>query len=140
VRRPASDASAKRIRAVRQKKLSGRATVLSLLLLVMALAYAYPVRVYLAQQAEINRLQASQAAQRARIQALQDQLAKWKDPAYVIAQAKERLHYVYPGETAYVVVEGQDQAGTSGGGSSSNSSWFNQLLASITAADSGTGH
>ena len=35
--------------------------------------------------------------------------ARWQDPAYVEAQARERLHYVLPGETRYVVL-GPDEA------------------------------
>jgi hypothetical protein len=36
---------------------------------------------------------------------LQGQVARWNDPAYVIAQARDRLIYVLPGETPYRVVD-----------------------------------
>jgi hypothetical protein len=36
---------------------------------------------------------------------LSDDLARWDDPAYVVAQARERLGYVFPGETPYRVVD-----------------------------------
>ena len=36
--------------------------------------------------------------------------AKWKDPVYVRAQARDRLFYVYPGETAYVVIDDRGPA------------------------------
>ena len=37
--------------------------------------------------------------------ALSDDLARWDDNAFVIAQARERLAYVFPGETPYRVVD-----------------------------------
>jgi cell division protein FtsB len=135
-RRPAIDGAAKRTRAVRARRLSGRATVLGLLLLGLALAYAYPVRVYLAQQAEISNLEAAQAAQRQRIVDLNAQLSKWNDDQYVIAQAKRRLHYIRPGEIAYVIVDGSSGTSTgTGGRSPTGGSWFSELWSNIQAAD-----
>jgi cell division protein FtsB len=135
-RRPADDHAVRRTRAVRARRFSGRATVLGLLLLALALAYAYPVRVYLAQQAEIARVQAAQTAQRQRIAQLNAQLSDWADDQYVIAQAKRRLHYVRPGEVAYVIVDGRtgSPAGT-GGSAAGTGSWFSQLWSNIQAAD-----
>ena len=60
-------------------------------LLALALAYAYPVRVYLDQQAEIEQMEAGQAAQRQRIADLPAQAAKWKDPEYVKTQARRAV-------------------------------------------------
>lgn len=54
------------------------------------------------------------AEQQQRVLDLQVQRKRWDDPAYVRAQARERLHYVLPGETSYVVVDGQPAAGTPG--------------------------
>ena len=33
---------------------------------------------------------------------LEQELADWEDPAFVIAQARSRLHFVFPGEVGYV--------------------------------------
>src|SRR5258708_5783953 len=46
--------------APQPRRFTSRAVVLSLVLLALLLAYAYPVRVYLAQQAEIAALEQSQ--------------------------------------------------------------------------------
>jgi cell division protein FtsB len=75
----------------RPPQLSGRAVALGLLLVALVLAYAYPVRTYLAQQAEIDQLQQAEIEQRKRIQDLNDALARWEDPEYVAAQARARL-------------------------------------------------
>ena len=36
------------------------------------------------------------------------QIAKWNDPAFVAVQARERLHFVLPGQVGYVVLEADD--------------------------------
>jgi cell division protein FtsB len=90
-------------------RLSSRAAIVGLLVLAMLLAYAYPVRVYLNQQAEIAAIEAAQAAQRKHIAELMVERAKWDDDEYVKAQARKRLHFVLPGEKVYVIVD--DPAG-----------------------------
>ncbi|HET8684061.1 MAG TPA: septum formation initiator family protein, partial [Micromonosporaceae bacterium] len=58
--RRAAVTGAVRTGAPQPRRLTGRATVLGLLLVGLLLAYAYPVRVYLSQQAEIAQLEAAQ--------------------------------------------------------------------------------
>src|SRR6185369_1011176 len=102
IRRPAGPA--RRTRAPRApRRISGRATALALLLLGLILAYAYPVRIYLGQQSEIDQLQHEQLAQRQRIQDLTDRVARWSDDDFVRAQAASRLHLVRKGQLLYVV-------------------------------------
>jgi len=38
------------------------------------------------------------------LDALTTQRARWNDPAYIRAQARDRLFYVMPGETSYLVI------------------------------------
>jgi cell division protein FtsB len=102
-------ASATRTAAPRPRRLTGRATVLLVVLAALALGYAYPVRVYLSQQADIARMEAAQDAQSRHIADLEAQVAKWQDDAYVVSQARSRLFMVYPGEIPLVVV--WDEAG-----------------------------
>jgi cell division protein FtsB len=114
--------------------------VLSLVLLGLLLAYAYPVRVYLAQQAEIAALEDSQADQTQRIDQLNIQAAKWNDPEYIKSQARKRLHMVLPGEKQYVVVDpaaGQaDAAGAPGpNGGNGPKPWYGKLWSSVEAAN-----
>ncbi len=72
---------------------------------MLAVAYTWPVKEYLRQHGELARLRAQSAATQARVDALEAQKKRWADPAYVQAQARERLHFVLPGETAYVVLQ-----------------------------------
>jgi len=39
---------------------------------------------------------------------LDAEVARWSDPAYVEAQARDRLYYVYPGDVAYLVLDDDD--------------------------------
>ena len=66
---------------------------------------ALPLRSYLEQRQHIGALRQTVLAQQERVAELEGVRQRWQDPAYVAAQARERLHYVLPGETQYVVLE-----------------------------------
>jgi cell division protein FtsB len=128
----------RRTRAPRPRRLSARAIVLGLVLVALALAYAYPVRVLLSQQAQIASILNAQDEQRARIAALNNELAKWADDEYVRTQARRRLRYVKPGEVAYVIVPAPNggRSGTGGTtGTATGTPWYLQLWSSVQAAD-----
>jgi hypothetical protein len=57
------------------------------------------------QRAEIADLERQQEQARARVEQLRDLKARWQDDAYAKQQIRERLHYVMPGETGYVVID-----------------------------------
>jgi hypothetical protein len=70
---------------------------------VLTLTIAGPVRTYFAQRTEMNQLTASEAALRAQIAELEQKKAKLGDPAYIAAQARERLGFVKPGDIPFQV-------------------------------------
>ena len=88
--------------------LTGRAAMLALVVCMLAISLAYPLREYLAQRGDISEYEARVREQRARVAELEKAQQRWSDPAYVEAQARQRLRYVMPGEIAYVVVEADD--------------------------------
>lgn len=139
-RRPALGGRAQRTRAPRPRRFTGRAAVLALIVAALVLAYAYPVRTYLTQNAEVNRLKAQLSAQQTRIEGLSDRSRKWDDPAYVAQQARERLHMVRPGDTA-IVIGDAPAAGTTDpfapdrGRATGSGSWYAKLWSSTRAAD-----
>lgn len=63
----------------------------------------------MSQRAEISALEQDVAQSRERVSALEAELADWDDPAFVIAQARSRLHFVFPGEVGYVVLGEDDR-------------------------------
>jgi hypothetical protein len=116
-----------------------------MVLIGLLLAYAYPVRVYLSQQNEIDQLERHQAAQVTRIHDLSGRLEKWNDDEYVKAQARGRLLFTMPGEKPLLVIDkNQPKDGSTGssrapGGTGDAGPWYGKLWSSIRAADRGTG-
>ncbi|CAN5825192.1 septum formation initiator family protein [soil metagenome] len=80
-----------------------RAAILAAVVCVLTLTIAGPVRTYFAQRTEMNQLVASEAALREQISELEQQKAKLADPAFIAAQARERLGFVMPGDIPYQV-------------------------------------
>ncbi len=139
-RRSVPPGSARRAPLPIRKRFTGRAVVLGLLFIALMLAYAYPVRIYLTQNAEMSRLSGHLEVQRHRIDTLAAQNKKWEDPAYFAQQARERLQLVLPGDTAYRVADPTrtdeamaDQAKR--GRATSEGSWYGKLWSSTQAAD-----
>ncbi len=76
-----------------------------LVLAVLTVSYASSMRAYLQQRADIEDQKQQIADRRADIAALEREKRRWEDPAYQQQQARERLGYLMPGETAYVVLD-----------------------------------
>lgn len=130
--------STERTRAPRPRsRFTGRAVILALVLVALILAYAYPLRTYLGERAQIRQLRTSQATQRGRIDALQHERAKWNDPDYVSAQAREHLMLVEPGDKAYQVINEPATGGTGRGDGRGGAKgpWYGQLWSSVKSAD-----
>jgi cell division protein FtsB len=92
-------------RQARRSRLTGRAALLALVLCTLIVALAYPIRQYVAQRAEIAEVQRKQERTRERVEQLRDLKARWQDDAYAEQQIRQRLHYVMPGETGFVVID-----------------------------------
>ena len=80
-----------------------RAAILATVICVLTLTIAGPVRTYFAQRTEMKQLAASESALRQQISELEQQKGKLGDPAFIAAQARERLGFVMPGEIPYQV-------------------------------------
>jgi cell division protein FtsB len=80
-----------------------RAAILAAVVCVLTLTIAGPVRTYFAQRTEMRQLAASEAALRRQVADLEQQKVKLADPAYIAAQARERLGFVKPGDIPYQV-------------------------------------
>src|SRR5262249_39539910 len=80
-----------------------RAAVLAAVVCVLTLTIAGPVRTYFAQRTEMDQLAASEAALRRQIADLEQKKVKLGDPAYIAAQARERLGFVMPGDVPFQV-------------------------------------
>ena len=113
--------------------------MLALVVCLLAISLAYPLREYLSQRGDITDYRAKVTEQEQRVAELQAQHERWSDEAYVQAQARERLHYVMPGETSYVVLESDDAPASDGvvdalPTETTRSPWFTDLWSSVEAA------
>lgn len=122
--------------------LTTRAAVLGLVVCALVVSAALPLREFLSQRGQIHELQQSQAAAQRRVAALEEQKARLQDPAYVAALARDRLHFVKPGETAYVViapsagpVAPRDVARAATAAVGPEAPWYSQLWGSVRSAD-----
>ncbi|MEV0646939.1 septum formation initiator family protein [Phytomonospora sp. NPDC050363] len=120
--------------------MSARTAILALVLSALALAYAYPVRTYFGQRAEIERLQAEQSEQRERISELEAERAKWEDDDYIATQARIHLLLVRPGEKPLIIISDPEGAAKDAGEpyeppATESGNWYEELLSSVDGAD-----
>jgi cell division protein FtsB len=96
-------------------RLSGFA-LSALLLIVAALVVLAPnLKTLVEQRQQIAQLQQQVAQEKQNVKDLHAQVDRWKDPAYIEAQARTRLYYVMPGDVSYFVVGAATKPATSDG-------------------------
>lgn len=80
-------------------------TIMMLGLLVLGVVVLAPsLKLLIQQRTEIANLQKSVHAHEHAVSSLKGQVARWDDPAYIEAQARNRLLFVFPGEYSYLVI------------------------------------
>jgi cell division protein FtsB len=128
--------------ARRHAGLTTRAAIFGLVVCALVVSAALPLREFLSQRGDIRRLEQSEAAARHRVAALEEQKARLSDPAYVAALARDRLHFVRPGETAYVVIAPtapaaapKDAKRAASAAVGPDGPWYSQLWGSVRSAD-----
>lgn len=87
-----------------------RAIVLALVVSIVAITLAMPVRTYFSQRAEFEQLSAGSQQLQTEVADYQQKVNEQGDPAYIEAQARERLQFVRPGERAVVMMYPGDDA------------------------------
>jgi len=105
--------------------------------LVFVVLLAPTVRSYFAQRSEIAALEREVAQGQERVAQLEAEQERWKDPAYVEQQARERLKFVRPGEVSYTVIGADEIIGqqVASGQIPQTQPWYDRLWASIGQAD-----
>ena len=120
-----------------RRRSSNRLLALLAIVFVLTLTIAPPVKHYFTQRAQISALEAQLSADNSALQKARQELLLWQDPEYIKSQARERLHFVLPGERQYIVTDGennQQQNGTTKIASSlaDGQPWYARLIASIS--------
>jgi len=103
----------------------------------LALTIAPPVKHYFTQRAQISALKSQLSANNAALQKARQELLLWQDPEYIKTQARERLHFVLPGERQYIVTKGenlgsQQNTTTIASSLTDGQPWYARLIASIS--------
>jgi cell division protein FtsB len=127
----------------RRTALTGRAAVLALVVGALVLSLAYPLRQYVEQRSEIAALEQEKERRTERVAQLERQKQRWQDPAYVKARARERLHFVMPGERGFVVADGAADGpgadGTSGSDAPAEAQpWYTRLWSTVEGSAGST--
>ena len=130
---------------------SRRILVLLALAVVCALVLAPPLRLYLQQQRDIGELRSEIAVREGDVAALGSEVDLWQEDAYVAAQARDRLNFVLPGETGFVVPDPVPSAGEAGEAATSaggledvrpdappEGTWYDRLWSSVEAVGTGS--
>ena len=120
-----------------RRRTSNRVLALSAILFLLALTIAPPVKHYFTQRAQISALKSQLASDNSALQKAREELMLWQDPEFVKAQARERLHFVLPGERQYIVIN--DSTTDTNNGTTKIASaltdgqpWYARLIASIS--------
>ena len=109
---------------------------------IFAITLAPPLQHYFAQRAQINSLRAQVNDSNNALEKAREELAKWNDPEFVATQARQRLHFVFPGERQYIVLDAPKSEEEANGPVAPNSTlipnglpWYGRLIASITTTN-----
>ncbi len=99
--------------------LDAQAITLAILAIVAIFSIAPELQTWYTQQVTIADLKKENEETRKSLTQMKEDLKRWDDPAYVRAQARNRLFYVMPGEISFLVmdadkVNADDESGTVG--------------------------
>lgn len=127
-------------RWLRNIRLSGFTLIMLILVILAVVVLAPSLKLLVEQQQELASLKSVVGEQQTAVDELEEEVARWNDPAYIEAEARDRLLYVYPGEYSYLVIDGNQTATTADGAPISDSiqttevDWMSSMLSSVFTA------
>lgn len=125
---------------LRGMRLSWFSLVMLGVLVLGVLVIAPTLQQYLQQRQQIADLQTANAKTKSQVDALNKERARWSDPSYIRAEARDRLLYVMPGETSYLVIDDRpvsvkkDATPVSASIQKTKSDWLSSLVGSDLTA------
>jgi cell division protein FtsB len=125
--------------AAKDRRTRRGAVLLSIVAFLLVLLGS-TVAAYVGQQGDIAALQDKVAGQQQDVAALKAEQERWRDPAYVEQQARQRLKFVKPGERSFTVLDADPATGATDpvagvGGSHVPLAWYQTVWESTRAAD-----
>jgi cell division protein FtsB len=122
-------------RQARRPRLTGRAAILLMVLCTLVVALAYPMRQYVSQRNDIADQRQQVREAKARVEQLRDEKARLQDDAYVERLAREHLHYVWPGETSFTVIDPDARRQAPRSQRADDRPWYANLWDGVDTAD-----
>ena len=125
---------------LRNIRMSGFAFTVLALVIVAVIVLSPGLRILVEQRQQIANLTASVEAGTTAVSTYQSDVARWSDPAYIEAQARQKLYYIFPGDRTYLVVDDGATIETSDGQPISDSiqslqvDWVQSLVSSLYTA------
>jgi cell division protein FtsB len=127
---------------LRHIRLSGFAFTVLGLIVLSVVVLAPNLRTIVAQRQEISELKQDVEDGKQSVKDLDHELDRWSDPAYIEAQARQRIYYAYPGEKVYLTVDvGDEDASTDDSGTpisdeiqSTPANWMSSMMSSLVTA------
>ena len=127
-----------------KRGISTRLLILFIVLFAVAVTLAPPTQHYFAQRAQISALEADVESNKKKLLEARAELQRWRDPDYVRDQARERLHFVLPGERQYIILGVTPQVdGSAQTAAPINQQfpigvpWYSRVISSITSVGVG---
>jgi cell division protein FtsB len=123
-----------------RRGLSNRALIVGIILFALAVTLAPPIQHYFTQRAQINSLRTQLSDNQKMLEDATAELAKWNDPEYVASQARARLHFIFPGERAYIItgngeITDDEQVTKVSEQLPIGIPWYSRLISSITSTN-----
>ncbi|MDO5726642.1 MAG: septum formation initiator family protein, partial [Bowdeniella nasicola] len=84
---------------------SWRLVVFVTVVMLIVPSVLIPLTDYVQQREQVRALQAEVAEVKESIAGYEREKARWNNEAYVVSQARDRLGWVLPGETPYIVID-----------------------------------
>ena len=100
---------------LRNFRLSGFALSMLLLLVAALVVLAPGLKTLIEQRQQITQLEQSVQDAQDAVDELEGEVDRWRDPAYIEAEARDRLYYVYPGDITFLVIGDEESGPTQGG-------------------------
>jgi len=129
---------------MRSMRLSGFTFVMLFVIVLAVVVLAPSLRTLVEQQNQLVELRQAVEDKKNQVNELEGDIARWDDPAYIEAQARDRLVYVYPGDYTYLVIDDGKTITTDDGAPISDDiqttkvDWVRGLLSSIVTAGTTT--
>jgi len=129
---------------MRSMRLSGFTFVMLFVIVLAVVVLAPSLRTLVEQQNQLVELRQAVEDKKNSVNELKGDIARWDDPAYIEAQARDRLVYVYPGDYTYLVIDDGKTVTTDDGAPISDDiqttkvDWVRGLLGSVVTAGTTT--